>query len=477
MGCSVSNHQPVKPIKRVEVTQRTNENGTPKVVPKSNFLMAVQSPTRRLSRSELVLQELSKQRANEMESKDPKIEEIFNFSDFSVSMKNASPSTRLGKRGNRKQSVRPGQSLEQFEFGDFCVRMEDSLDEAIIKTYESSAFSSGGYEPYNLENFCFPPRAPTQTRLKLEMKMAPKQYNMYTLIGHPNKVKCVALSPTEKYYVSSANEDLSVSMFDIYSGKEIVSFFGHEDSIISVSYSLDCKLLATTSRDNTMMMWDAVTGRQLFIFDHDKVVICCSFSHDSRFLVSGCQDMVCRVWDTKKRREMAAFSGHTGIVVCLDWAPDDSMIVSGGSDQILRLWDPRTGIGIRQISGHGGIILSCQFSAVGDSIVSNDERTIKVWDWKEGRCLTTIDVATLKRPSTKSARKLAWSITSFCPSVWGSLIIGVANDRMVSIFNPLSGDEVLSLNCKAPVYSLSSGLHSKIVFGDAYGNIYVTDLF
>ena len=38
-----------------------------------------------------------------------------------------------------------------------------------------------------------------------------------------------------------------------------------------------------------MILWDTVTGKQLFIFHHERGVICCAFSHDAKYLVSGGQ--------------------------------------------------------------------------------------------------------------------------------------------------------------------------------------------
>lgn len=46
-----------------------------------------------------------------------------------------------------------------------------------------------------------------------------------------------------------------------------------QDTVISACFSLDSKFLATTSRDNTMILWDAVIGQQVSVFDHEKVVL------------------------------------------------------------------------------------------------------------------------------------------------------------------------------------------------------------
>uniref|UniRef100_A0A6T2BQG3 Uncharacterized protein n=1 Tax=Eutreptiella gymnastica TaxID=73025 RepID=A0A6T2BQG3_9EUGL len=394
-------------------------------------------------------------------------EEVFDYDNFDVPSLLAppaiakSPQPRTKSSNGRMPSAR--QSSEDRKFGDFCARMESTLDDEIVERHSHS--QSFAKSSCSVSSSLVSPVKPRHHYIR--------SYSQYTLLGHANRVKCVALAPSERYYVSCAYEDMAVSMHDVYSGKEMTSFFGHEDTVIGASFSLDSKMVATTSRDNSMILWDAVTGRQLFIFDHDKVVICCSFSHDSRFLLSGCQDFVCRVWDTRRRRELLAFAEHDGIIVSLAWAPDDGAVASASADHTVRIWDPRTGQALRTLEGHDGIVLSCQFSLPGDHVLSNDEKVLKVWEWASGACVSRIDINDVKPCPEAPVRKLTWTMSSYCPGVCGFFIVGVANDKTVNIYHPFTGKEMLSFCCKAPVYCLDRGEHSKLIFGDAFGNVYI----
>eukprot|EP00906_Rhabdomonas_costata_P015557 RCo022355 len=358
------------------------------------------------------LEDISRARQQEEKELHSHAPEYFMFSDFVVNTGSTSAMDRQRRRpsasvGRRR---RPSASCNEFVFGDFCVSMESELEEKIMQAHlqeqqqKMQAPAGIASTDYGFGNFRFPPR-PVKSRSTMLLNEMEDQaqshlhrFALHTLLGEATRVKCIALSSNEKYYASCSFEDCSLGMHDVCTGREIVSFFGHEDTIISSCFSNDGKLLATTSRDNTMILWDAVTGKQLFIFDHEKVVICCAFSPDSRFLVSGCQDMVCRTWDTRKRREVCAMGGHVGIVVAVAWSPTEDLIASAAADKTVKLWHSKNGTCVRTFKGHLGIVLSCSFSYDGTHIVSNDEQCIKVWETSSAKCLHTVEVGRLSRP-------------------------------------------------------------------------------
>lgn len=401
--------------------------------------------------------------------------DFFEFGDFCVptQMDILTPrqppkkSEKFTKSGTGKRShltkkgltiSRNAQDQPVFKFGDFSVAMDD-LDNEMGTTKVAKP----------QDDIFTPPEKQVERKIS--------NYTQYNLLGHSTRVKCIAIAPNEQYYVSCSNEDTAIVMYDILLGKEILSFFGHEDTIISACFSLDSKFLATTSRDNTMILWDAVIGQQISVFDHEKVVICCCFSRDGKFLVSGCQDKVCRKWDIRKRREVLAYSDHEGIIVSVSFAPDGEHICSAAADKTLKIWNSVTGTTIRTLRGHKGIVLSCTYSQDGLNIVSNDETVMKVWDVPTGECLTSLEVSNLLQSGKRNtAKKLAWTLSTYSPGQFGFYVVAVCNDRVVHIFHPITGKEVLSFYSKAPVYCLSSGFDCKMAFGDSYGNIYIVIL-
>eukprot|EP01061_Rhynchopus_euleeides_P001127 TRINITY_DN10800_c0_g1_i1.p1 TRINITY_DN10800_c0_g1~~TRINITY_DN10800_c0_g1_i1.p1 ORF type:complete len:468 (+),score=110.57 TRINITY_DN10800_c0_g1_i1:234-1637(+) len=386
--------------------------------------------------------------------------EMFLWSDFVVDVNQVKkPAPKRNPRQPILWSKKSGtEEIEgTFQFNDFQLTSMDGEEDMIV------------------QQAMLQPRAEIIPKKSLD-EYHIRAYEIYSLIGHSARVKCICVSPSEQSFISCSNEDPSMTLCDIHTGKEIMSFMGHDDTIVSACFSSDAKYLATTSRDNTMILWDVTTGKQTLTFEHEKVVISCCFSRDSKLLVSGCQDKVCRIWETKKGREQNSFMEHDGIIISVSFAPDGSSVVSASADKTLKLWRSSDASLIHTMKGHTGIVLSCTFRSDGKYIVSNDERTLKVWDAEFGQCQLSLSVDEVPRPNTQPGKKQTWTLSSYCPGPLGYYIIAACNSKTVHLFHPKSGEEVLALYCKAPVYCLSCGSQSKVAFGDSYGNVFIVTL-
>jgi WD40 repeat protein len=79
-------------------------------------------------------------------------------------------------------------------------------------------------------------------------------------------------------------------------------FKGHTGRITGVAYSPDGRLVATSSDDRTVRIWDARTAQEVRRYTgHTEAVNCVVFSSDGRQLVSGSDDKTVRLWDVSKQ--------------------------------------------------------------------------------------------------------------------------------------------------------------------------------
>ncbi|MEA5452493.1 NACHT domain-containing protein [Leptolyngbya sp. CCNP1308] len=115
-------------------------------------------------------------------------------------------------------------------------------------------------------------------------------------------------------------------------------------TVHAVVFSPDGQLLAIGDSDGRVQLWEAATGRVLWIRqDHTSWVTSVSFSPDGERIVSGSLDNTMRLWGVAGQAIGEPFEGHTSFVLSVGFSPDGQRIVSGSYDQTMRLWDAKTG--------------------------------------------------------------------------------------------------------------------------------------
>jgi hypothetical protein len=117
-------------------------------------------------------------------------------------------------------------------------------------------------------------------------------------------------------------------------------FKGHTQDVHGFAFSRSGALIASSSFDGTVCLWNAATGREIRSFrGHTGVVNCVAFSPDgSRIISAGSADRALRLWETHSGRQLRLLEGHAGNVPCVAISPDGRYALSGGDDCTLILW-------------------------------------------------------------------------------------------------------------------------------------------
>lgn len=182
--------------------------------------------------------------------------------------------------------------------------------------------------------------------LLASLKQSP--YLVTVLHGHTANVRSVAFNPGGDI-LASGSKDQTIILWDLARREPLgPPLVGHTDRVSQVAFSPDGKILASGSRDKTIRLWDVADvkmagSRQLFgeaLTGHADWVNSVAFSRDGRILASGSSDHTIILWDVASRRPLGPpLTGHTGPVNTLAFSLDGKILASGGDDQRILLWD------------------------------------------------------------------------------------------------------------------------------------------
>ncbi|THC87732.1 hypothetical protein EYZ11_012821 [Aspergillus tanneri] len=215
---------------------------------------------------------------------------------------------------------------------------------------------------------------------------------LQTLEGHSDWVFSVAFS-LDGGLLASGSSDNTVRLWDPITGTLQQTLEGHSDWVRSVTFSPDGRLMASASSDNTIRLWDTATGSlQQTLEGHLGSVWSVAFSPDGQILASGSYDQTMRIWDLATCTLRQTLKGHLGSVQSVAFSPDGRLLASASGDNTIRLWDPATGSLQQTLEGHLGSVWSVAFSPDGQLLASgSSDQTIRLWNASTGTIHQTLE--------------------------------------------------------------------------------------
>jgi WD40 repeat protein len=172
---------------------------------------------------------------------------------------------------------------------------------------------------------------------------------------------------TSLYSVSSTlefspnNAELLVAIYrglgiwNIQSGKLRQFHIRHTEEITSAAYSKDGKYIVSGSRDCTVRLWDAATGKEICrpLQGHSSWVTSVTFSEDGKYIASASWDNTVRVWNAQTTDIFQPAQGHSSGVKSAIFSPRDEYVLSYSGDKTIYVWDLKTGeLKIKPLVGH-----------------------------------------------------------------------------------------------------------------------------
>ena len=212
------------------------------------------------------------------------------------------------------------------------------------------------------------------------------------LEGHEDRISSVGFSPNGKILASSS-WDNTIRLWNPETGQHLTTFQGHSEAVNSVEFSPDGTALASGSNDDTAKLWNPDGQVRATLHGHGSDVTSVAFSPDGKILASGSSDNTIRLWDLTTAQHIATLEGHTDWVRSVAFSPNGRTLASGSDDSTIRLWDPTTTEHLDTFTGHRGYVYTVVFSPDGTTLASGSgDCTILLWEIETAVSQNPLDV-------------------------------------------------------------------------------------
>lgn len=233
-------------------------------------------------------------------------------------------------------------------------------------------------------------------------------------------------------------QDYTVTIWDILTGKSIITLPGQNDVITSISFSPDGRKIVTGLGDGAVKIWDVVTGNLIMnLTYYTDPIFTVSFSPDGLKVIAGTFYKRAMIWFANVGVPVHILEGHNDYVVTALFSPDGSKVLTGSDhygDSEIKIWDAGWGNLLAEIRKYSLLGTNfASFSPDGKRFTTTSfNDTAKIWDTSTGHLHKNL---------------IGHSSTVYCAnySPDGNFIITASSDNTSRIWNAFRGELLYTL--------------------------------
>jgi WD40 repeat protein len=250
----------------------------------------------------------------------------------------------------------------------------------------------------------------------------------------------VSWSPSGNYLTVASGAQLFV--LDANTGAQQYVFQGHQENIISVSWTSDGQKLASISIDQDVIhaiVWDIQTGKSVSELEFDNWATKIQWMPDDNTLAIGPMGGMIALWDTRTGNWSPLWQDEDlfGYVTNASWSSDKAKLLTGGELGKVFVWDFPSDRLLFTYKDNGGSAVDSVAWSPNNSFVAAGFRNGEIVIWN---AQTGIQIRKLNRKFggiTDSVLDLVWSPT-------GENLISLSRYEPITIWKVQTGEEVRS---------------------------------
>ncbi len=194
----------------------------------------------------------------------------------------------------------------------------------------------------------------------------------------------VVFSDDGKLLAVSSRKDNSIQLWDIPNRQTLCRFEGHTTNVYKLAISPDNKYVVSsgwTHKDETVRLWDAETGIQIASYPDQGSV---AFSPDGNSFAAGCHIYSRSSNNSSYERSVSLEDiSISQQATSFIFSPDGSILISSKRSGSIQLHDSTTGKIISTHTGHSSYVSVLLFSDDSSILASGSgDGTILLWDWQ-----------------------------------------------------------------------------------------------
>ncbi len=206
-------------------------------------------------------------------------------------------------------------------------------------------------------------------------------------------INSVAFSP-DGALLAATSDDGRITIWDVQDSTPVRVLLAASGNAGGAAFSPDGRRFAAGSF-KTIQIWDTHTWLiKNTLTGHNNVVWRLVFTKDGRFLASASTDQTILVWDVMhfqggdQQKPARTLRSPTYWVRSPAYAPDGKMIAAGSGDGVVYVWDAANGKRLLTLKGEQGFIWDVTFSPTGDRLAAAaEDGSIVLWEVKNRRML------------------------------------------------------------------------------------------